>query len=393
MPTRRETLGWIGAGAAVLAHPALTLARAPTEQRLVVVILRGGLDSLHALVPHADPHYARLRPTLAVPPPGQSGGALDLDGHFGLHPALAPLHALYRAGEMLVVPATTTAYRARSHFDAQNILENGGTRPFELRDGWLNRALAGMNGGVRRLGLALGPAVPLILHGDRPISTWADSPLPGVDEDFLGRLAIAYEGDPLFADTLEEARATQVGATDDRAEGGRGRGSAFRTAASVAARLLGADDGARIAVLEAGGWDTHFAQERRLKTLFEQLGAALVTLRDGLGVHWRSTTVVVVSEFGRTVAENGSRGTDHGVGGLALVLGGTLNGATVLGSWPGLSRSALHEGRDLRPTTDYASLFKTILIDRFGLSEGFVQDRVFPASRRAVPMEIPFRRA
>ena len=362
-----------------LALAPLTMAALPTEQRLVLMLLRGGLDGLHAVVPHADQNYRKLRPRLGVPGPGEQGGVIDLNGYFGLHPELGELATLYRRGELLIAPAATTAYRNRSHFDGQNLLENGSNRPFGLKSGWLNRTLGILGAGDQRLGLALGPTPPLLLQGDIAVATWADSPLPEVSDEFLFRLAKTYAHDPLFAATLAKADNRMAPATD--VTQGRGQGRALERSAQVAAELLARPAGPRLAVIEAGGWDTHFRQAARLSQQFAQLSAAVVALRQGLGERWRQTTVMVVSEFGRTVAENGSNGTDHGVGGLALLLGGAVRGGRILEPWPGLSERSLYEGRDLRPTVAYESLFKGVLRDGFGVPERALEEVVFPASR------------
>jgi uncharacterized protein (DUF1501 family) len=373
---------------AALACARAAFAAAPTDRRFVLVLLRGGLDGLHALPPHGDRDYRRLRPTLALSP----DPALDLDGHFGLHPALGDLMPLYRAGELLLVPAAATRYRDRSHFDGQNMLENGSGKPYGAQDGWLNRAILGLNGGDSRLGLALGPAVPLILQGSARVRSWSDSGLPAADEDFLARVTVAYQNDPLFAAALHDARGgakPAVGMGDTAGEPAQ----VYVKAARAAADLLARPDGPRVAVLESQGWDTHFAQERRLTELLGDLSRGLLELQRGLGEAWRETVVMVVSEFGRTAAENGSRGTDHGTGGLALLAGGAVAGGRIVGDWPGLSDRALYEGRDVLATNAYERLFKAILIGHLGLDPGFVEDRVFPASRAQSPMDGLFRRA
>ena len=391
MQGRRSFLKLGAAAGLAAAGPRLAFAAAPTDRRLVLVILRGGLDGLHAVVPYADPDYRRLRPTLALGAPGEENGARDLDGAFGLHPALASVRRFYARGEMLVVPAATTRYRARSHFDGQNLLENGTGVPFGARDGWLNRALWSLGRGDRRLGLALGPAVPHVLRGRAPVAAWADSPLPRAGEDFLRRLAQAYRDDPLFARALAEARGAARPSMTEMPAGRDRRGHELETAATAAAELLARKDGPRIAVIESQGWDTHFGQDRRLSRLFSRLSAALDALEAGLGSRWRDAAVMVVSEFGRTAAENGSRGTDHGVGGLALLLGGAVRGGRVAGTWPGLGPADLHEGRDVRPTTAYESLFKAALIDHLGVAPAVVEDEVFPDSGELAPMENLFR--
>lgn len=377
------------AALAALASARAAFATAPTDRRFVLVLLRGGLDGLHALPPHGDRDYRRLRPTLALPPdPG-----LDLDGYFGLHPALVDLMPLYRAEELLLVPAAATRYRDRSHFDGQNMLENGSGKPYGAQDGWLNRAILGLNGGDRRLGLALGPSVPLILQGPARVGSWSDSALPAADEDFLARMTVAYRDDPLFAAALRDARGgtkPTVAMGDMASEPGRQQ--VYVKAARAAADLLARPDGPRVAVLESQGWDTHFAQERRLKELLGDLARSLVELKRGLGEAWRETVVMVVSEFGRTAAENGSRGTDHGTGGLALLAGGAVAGGRIVGDWPGLSERALYEGRDVLAANAYERLFKAVLIGHLGLDPGVVEDRVFPASRAQLRMDGLFRR-
>ena len=388
MLQRRSLLGNTGAGLLLGPFaPRLALAGAPTSKRCVLLLARGGLDGLHALAPYADRDYRALRPTLALYADAAPVPALNLDGYFAFHPDLAPLADLYGNGELLVLPASTSRYRDRSHFDAQNVLETGADAPYGARDGWLNRALAGLNDGDPRLGLALGPTVPLLLQGDTPVQTWSDSQLPPVTEEFLYRLAQMYADDAAFARTLEQAQGTRP--PDIDADGMRSnppKGQSLSLSAQAAADFLARREGPRIAVLESTGWDTHFDQSRRLSLLFAEVADALITLRQGLGSAWGETVVIVVSEFGRTAAENGSRGTDHGTGGIALAAGGAVAGGQILGDWPGLSRSALYEERDVLATSSYESLFKAILVGHLGLTEGFVEDRVFPASRDLAPL-------
>lgn len=365
--------------ASTLAASRLALAGAPGDNRFVFVFLRGGLDGLHALVPWADRDLRRLRPGLA---PGQDG-VHDLDGYFGLHAALGQLMPMWRAGELVLVPAAATRYRERSHFDGQNLLETGAGQPFGRRDGWLNRAILGLNDGDRRLGLSLGPAVPLILQGLAPVQTWSDGRLPDLAPDFLLRLGAVYRGDPLFAGALAEARGAPVPtmagaeALDDR----------FVIAAQAAGEILAQPRGPRIAVLELDGWDTHQAQGGRLDALFARLAEGLEALRTALGPAWGQSVVMAASEFGRTAAENGSGGTDHGTGGLVLLAGGAVRGGRIAGDWPGLSPAALHEGRDLRALTSSEGLFKAILIGHLGLSPALAEEIVFPGSAALTPAE------
>ena len=387
MTNRRQFLQAtsVTVGASVWPVP-MAFANAPTEKRLVFVFLRGGLDGMHLMPPWADADYRRLRPRLALPAPGEDNGVLDLDGYFGLHPALMSMHNLYRQKELVIVPASTTRYQQRSHFDAQNMLENGSGKPYGARDGWLNRAIQGVTVSASRAGLALGPSVPLILQGDNGVQTWSDSRLPKADDDFLMRMSKMYQGDPLFAQTLRDASQAMQPNMDGTGKRDRRRNNAFATAAKAAADLLSRDNGPRIAVMGLQGWDTHFAQQRRLTSQFKQLSQGVDNLKQGLGEAWKDTVVLVVSEFGRTAAENASGGTDHGTGGVAVLVGGAVNGGRIQGKWPGLSSAALHEGRDLRRVNYYESIFKTVLISHLGLSAGFVEDKVLPNSARIEPM-------
>ena len=393
MTTRRSVLA-AGAKLTLLAPFARLAAAQPNaDSRLVLVILRGGLDGLAAVPPYAEPAYAQLRGSLALPKPGAADGALDLDGTFGLHPALTSLHAMYRAREALALHAAATPYRERSHFDAQKVLEAGGTGPSASGGGWLNRALAALDsaGGAPRA-VALADSVPLVLRGELAVTSWAPSQLPETDEDTLARVQRLYEAaDPELAASLNGALEAReiAGDSGDARMAGRG-GLAIAPLASAAARFLASPDGPRVAVLEAGGWDTHANQgaaQGALALRLRGLDAGLQMLKSELGAHWRETTVVVVTEFGRTVAVNGTRGTDHGTAGCAFVVGGAVAGGRVVADWPGLASRDLHEGRDLRATTDLRALFKAVLHDRFGVGESALARSVFPASDSVAPLD------
>lgn len=387
MIQRRRFLSFSGAAAAtaMFAPASLALAKAETDKRFVLVILRGAMDGLHALAPYTDPHYKKLRPKLALGKPGTKDGVIDLDGQFGLHPKLKPLHEFYTQKDLLLIPAVSTRYRERSHFDGQNMLENGSAAPFGAKTGWLNRALSQMG---QTKGLAVGTITPLVMRGDVDVMSWAESRLPEPGEDFLARLSKMYGDDDVFAKAFQEAQSARELIGDDamNMSGGSRRSQEFQNAAEAAAKLLVSPDGPRIAVLESQGWDTHFGQTRRLNGQFEDLAGAMTRLKTGLAPVWDNTVVMVVSEFGRTAAENGSGGTDHGTGGLSMLLGGAVKGGRVIGEWPGLSKSSLFEGRDVQPTTDCESIFKTALISHLGLSDSFIEDQVFPDSRTSAPM-------
>jgi len=401
MLSRRKMFA-LGAGlmaATSLAGIPVALARAPTDRRFVVVILRGALDGLAAVPPYAEPGYRTLRGGLALPDPNDEDGMLALDGRFGLHPALAPLHAMYQAHELAVVHAVATPYRSRSHFDGQDLLENGSDTPHGLHDGWLNRAL-GLLGGARgadtsRVGLAVGQSVPLMLRGKTPVASWAPGDLPAADPDFFDRLGQLYAGDAVFGPALKEGLKAQAMAEEVLGDPGAmgepktyGNGArplvALRPAADAVGKLLAAADGPRVAVLEMLGWDTHAGQGAltgRLAGVMKGLGEGLDALKSGLGPAWGDTAVAVVTEFGRTAAINGTNGTDHGTGTVAFLAGGRIAGGRVITRWPGLGPSQLFEGRDLAPTTDLRAVLKALLVEHLRLPQDGVERVVFPDSR------------
>ncbi len=400
MRTRRDFLAagaQVGLGAALWQTlPGVTFASAPGGGPFVVVILRGALDGLSAVPPYGDPDYRDARGPIAIARPGDAKGALDLNGFFGLHPTMPLLHQRYQAGELLVVHAAASAYRERSHFDGQNVLENGGDRPSGVASGWLNRALGALPGrGVD--GLALGQNVPLILRGPVPVGSWAPSSLPEVEPELLTRLRDLYSDDATLAARLDEGARMDALAGDEsagdatmgaskgmtaaKAGGGIGR---LKTIAETAGHMIAAPNGPRIAVLDAQGWDTHAgegAAEGQLAGRLGGLDQVLDALRGGLGNEWSRTAVLVCTEFGRTVQVNGTGGTDHGTGAAAFLLGGAVHGGRVLADWPGLAERHRYEGRDLKPTTDLRAIARGVLRDHVGVPESKLAD-VFPGSEQ-----------
>ena len=391
MTSRRRFLATSATLTLLAPFTRLAVAAPNPDARFVLVILRGGLDGLAAVPAYAEPQYAALRGPLALARPGEEGGVLDLDGTFGLHPALANVHALYKAKQALVLHATASPYRERSHFDAQNVLENGGATPNATVDGWLNRALATLASDAPQA-VALADTVPLVLRGELAVTSWAPSRLPESDDDTLARVRRLYEAaDPALAASLSSALAAReiAGDAGDANMGARG-GQAVAPLASAAARFLASPDGPRVAVLDVGGWDTHANQggaQGALALRLRALDAGLEMLKSELGANWQSTSVLVVTEFGRTVAANGTRGTDHGTAGCAFLVGGAVAGGRVIADWPGLATRDLHEGRDLRATTDLRALLKGVLHERFGVAEAALARTVFPASDAIAPIE------
>jgi uncharacterized protein (DUF1501 family) len=384
MLNRRTLLG-ASAGAAALSFPVFAFGQAQaTDKRLLVVILRGGMDGLSAVPAIGDPTYAGLRGRLALPRSGQ-GAALSLDDAFALHPSLPKMHALYLAGELLPIHACATAYRERSHFDAQNVLETGAAAPFARTEGWLNKALGALPRARPEMGMALSAQAPLILRGSTPVATWSPSALPDVNTDTMSRLLALYDArDPALANALESAMSANLVAMDSGADDMSGRGGRnIVPMAQIAARFLKDENGPIAAVMETTGWDTHANQgveQGALARNLTQLDNGLDAFKTEMGAEWRNTVVIVATEFGRTAAPNGGGGTDHGTGAAAFLAGGAVQGGRVLADWPGLSSSALYEGRDLRPTMDLRAVFKGVLADHLQISTAALDRDAFPES-------------
>lgn len=375
----RRSLLSLGGAALALQLPGVSLALAAgnpasggNEPRLVVVFLRGAMDGLAAVPPVGDPSWKTLRPQ-ADADAERYGQPLALDGTFALHAKLPTLHRWYGDQQLIVAHAVASPYRERSHFDAQQLLESGGNRAFELQTGWLGRAME-TNG---RQGVALSPALPLALRGASGASSWAPSTQPGVAPDLLERLALLYKGDAQLGPAFAKAREQRLGVMADANEGAN-----FVALARQAGRFLAADGGPQIAWLDSNGWDTHSAQAFRLARQFESLDSGLAALREALGPRWANTAVLVVSEFGRSAAMNGSGGTDHGTAGVAFLAGGGVAGGRVLTDWPGLATAQLHEARDLKPTIDVRALIKPVLQRQLGTGSAQLDRDVLPGAPR-----------
>ena len=382
---RRDFVCTAGAGLVSLSVPCLSHADSPSDSRLVLVLLRGALDGLAAVPAWNDPDYPRRRGQLALDGPGQPAGVLDLDGYFGLHPELRFCHELYRRRQLTVIHAVAGPYRERSHFDGQDALENGTSSAAGARDGWLNRALGHLPGVEETRAVALAQTVPLVLRGDAKVSSWAPSVMADADADTLNRIAWMYEADELLASRLTQGRAAMTLLDAGQENTPRRGGPQFMDAlAGAAGKFLGAPEGPRVAVLESGGWDTHANQGVATGLLANRLGmldSGMAELAAAMGHAWDHTVVLVVTEFGRTVSVNGTRGTDHGTGTVVLMAGGAVDGGRVVTDWPGLAVSDLYQGRDLMPTTQLHSVFKGVLHDHMNIPLAALDGEVFPDSR------------
>jgi len=357
MSSRRQFLQIAAAGAgAILVSPRIAFASVVTDRRFVFVIQRGAADGLNIVVPYAEPAYATLRGALAI----DASSARRLDGTFALHPALVQIGAMYADRQALFVHAVASPYRDRSHFDGQNVLETGSASPYRVKDGWLNRLVAQLPG-ARENAIAFAPTVPMALRGNAEVTSYAPSALPQAPDDLLMRVSQLYDQDAQLRPLWESAMtarglAGDAGARQDPASLGK-----------LAASFLSRDDGPRIAMIETGGWDTHSAQSTRLANQLKALDTMLAAMRDNMGPAWSKTTVLVATEFGRTAAANGTGGTDHGTGSVAMVLGGAVAGGRVIADWPGLAPRDLYEARDLKPTTSLDSLIAGVASEGLGL--------------------------
>ena len=360
-------LGTLGCSAA--AHPlltTLTLAATPGENRLVVIILRGAMDGLDVVQPRGDRG-------LAVARPGVLAKAADLDAFFALHDGLGGLMPLWQAGELAFVHATSTPYRdKRSHFDGQDLLEAGTGKdlaPASQRDGWLNRLLSVLPGAGSETAWAVGHEAMPILAGAAPAASWAPDQDLALSTPARALLEQVYAEDAVF----HAASATAFGLAGMEAGAGQ---ETDLIADFVAEGLRGA---ARIAAFSLTGWDTHKGQERAIRKPLDQLQRAVLRLKAGTGTEvWGKTVVMAMTEFGRTVRQNGSDGTDHGTGGAMLVAGGAVRGGKVFGRWPGLSEAELYDRRDLMPTSDVRDWAAQAIAALFGIDRSVLETTVFP---------------
>jgi uncharacterized protein (DUF1501 family) len=393
MPSRRALLLGGASFAAWAYLPKFARAADGRDPRLVVVILRGALDGLATVAPVGDPDYAGLHGSIALATGGPNA-ALALDSFFALHPAMPEFARMYRDKKATVVHAVATSYRERSHFDGQDVLESGFAGPGRVQSGWLNRAVEALPRGDRVTGaLAVGPTTPLVLRGAAPTVGWTPVALPQAADDTAMRLVELYRHrDPALAAALTQGLQLDKAAQGDdmRPKPGTNGAGAMRLVARGAAKLMAADDGPRIGALAFDGWDTHANEGGpvgRLAQLLSGLDGALAEFESGLGPRWRDAVVVVVTEFGRTARINGTAGTDHGTGTIALLAGGAVKGGRVISDWPGLKPANLYQGRDLAPTTDLRAIMKGVLQDQFGLTERILGETVFPDSAPVKPMK------
>ena len=361
------------------------------HKKLVWIFLRGALDSLHTVMPVADPNFEKLRANIITPIKDK---LLNLDGQYALHPNLPFLHELYKNKQMSPVIAVASGYRERSHFEAQDQMESGLNKT-EHENGWLARAVNQIQGN----GLAISRSVPIALRqnnshniGER-VETWYPSRFPEADEDVLNRLFSLYKNDEALNQNLEKVIAQKQNPNMQMEEKQR---TNFTYLAEKCGELLAKNENTQCAMLEFGGWDTHNNQQGRLSRLFMQLDNGIHKLKTSMGSAWEDTLVVVSTEFGRTVALNGTNGTDHGTGTNMFLIGGALakfsnkhemktkqgfksvvTGGYVMGKWPGLAKNQLFEDRDLMPTSDVREWIALALAQHWQLNSRQISS-IFP---------------
>ena len=398
-PSRRELLLGSGTLFAWAYLPKLALAEG-RDPRFLTIVLRGALDGLATVAPVGDPNWVALRGSDTLTLDGKTP-ALKLDDHFALNPAMPNLHGMFQANEAIIVHACASPYRERSHFDGQDVLESGMTRPDASDSGWLNRALAGLAPGGRVNSksskiFAVGPVTPLVVRGPAPVLSWSPPRVLPASDDTVHRLLALYRAsDPELAAALDDnaklAAIEQAGGVAQK-PGGPGPGQVrayFAEVAGTAAKFLAQPDGPRVGALALDGWDTHYNEgiaTGRLSQLLGALDDALAAVKTNMGPAWSETVVALITEFGRTARINGTDGTDHGTGTVALVAGGALKGGRVVADWPGLKDADLYENRDLKATTDLRAVLKGLLKDHLRADERLLADSVFPGSAGVKPM-------
>ena len=384
--TRRGLLG-LGAGFSLtlMGGTAAFADAAYARRKLVVIVCRGAMDGLSVSPPIGDRDYAGLRGPIALTP----DKVLKLDADFGLHPKLTTVYALAQSGQARIAPAVAIPERVRSHFEAQDLLESGGARVYDVTTGWLNRALSAASRDGRVTAISVGPEEPLILRGPSPVQSWSPGGRQSAD---LGRITATlqdlYKHDAILGPALASGLQTEA-AANTLNQGQTVNGRDARALAVTAGRFVASDGGPSIAVLQLDGFDTHANQggaEGQLANRLKTLDDVVAGLKEGLGLAWEQTVVVTPTEFGRTAHVNGTGGTDHGTASTLILAGGALKRGGIVGDWPTLQPGRLFEARDLAPTLDVRQVFKGLLQDHMGVGRTALDTRVFPYSRAAAPV-------
>ncbi|AFY55580.1 hypothetical protein Riv7116_3105 [Rivularia sp. PCC 7116] len=368
-----------------------SISATPNSKRLIVIFLRGAVDGLSVVVPYTETAYYQARKRIAIPQPDKPGGVLDLDGKFGLHPALAALMPLWKQKNLAFVHACGSPESNRSHFDAQEYMETGTPGVKHTKDGWMNRLLAVMSVDNNPIqGVNVGSTIPRIFTGNAAVATIpagrrTAKRLPIDNPKLATAFDKLYSGNDALSKTYRDARQAREALMESDVEmklanNGAPLPKGFSRDAQRLARLMVRDSRIELAFLGLGGWDTHINQgntKGQLAGRLKRLGDGLATLQKELGEVYKSTSIIVLSEFGRTVRENGNGGTDHGYGNVMWLLDGNINGGKIYGDFPGLSGDRLHQGRDLAVTTDFRDVIGKVLQERMNLDKTQIS-KIFP---------------
>ncbi|APG61775.1 hypothetical protein LPB140_01830 [Sphingorhabdus lutea] len=356
-----------GAGAGA---PSIAFAQINSPKKLIYILQRGAADGLDLVSPIGDADFAALNGRAET----DRSNYQHIDAMFSLHPNFVELGKMMRTGQANIVHAIASTYRERSHFDGQNILESGGITPYARKDGFLNRLIPLIDAQSRK-SLALSSSIPLALRGAAEVGNFAPTKLPTANDDLINRLTMLYAQDEMLAPIWQSAIDTKNLAGDLSAENGRNG----EKIGQLAANLMKGSQAAQLLMIETTGWDTHAQQFGRLNAQVRGLDAMLGAIKSGLGLDWDNSLVIIATEFGRTAAMNGTRGTDHGTASVLMMCGGNINsGGKIIADWPGLSQSALYEGRDLRPTMSMELEISRALAAHYGLDVARVQRSLYP---------------
>lgn len=349
--------------------PQVSFAAAATNRHFIFLLQRGAADGLATVAPTGDPDFLRARGDLAA----EAMQGTKLDDFFALHPKMTGAAALFASREASFVHAVASSTRDRSHFDAQNLIESGGLKPYARKDGWMNRLLTLLPNGQNKA-IAIAPSLPLILRGNAGASSYEPSRSAGPDDDFTHRVSALYAEDTQLSNLWEDAvRTGMMAGKPDTNE----RGEA--ASAKMVAGLMQGPDAARIVMLDSNGWDTHSSQSARLGNMLSRTDRFVTALKTEMGSDWQKCLVIIATEFGRTVAFNGTKGTDHGTASAAMLFGGNLqHPGKVIADWPGLNATSLYEGRDLKATMRFDHMISDALAHHFTLDPVLTRRTLFP---------------
>ncbi|WP_164115006.1 DUF1501 domain-containing protein [Sphingorhabdus sp. Alg239-R122] len=378
MMDRRNLLAAMGLSTLGLAAPKMAFAQTGSRKKFILILQRGAADGLMALAPTGDRHFTSARTQFMR----DIKDGHKIDSFFTLHAAMSNIARLYGERDALFAHAVASNYRERSHFDGQNILETGGNSPYAVKSGWMNRLVGLLPNAREQRAVALASALPQVLRGDNAAASFVPNNRRSPNAALLDRLSDLYSDEPLLSNAWEQARMTR----DMVGETGRVGPRDMAAIGALMAKIVKGRDGASLAMYETSGWDTHAAQSFRTKTELGKLDSLIGALKAGLGADWSNTVILIATEFGRTVAMNGTQGTDHGTASLAYLIGGAVRGGRIVADWPGLAERQLYQKRDLMPTQSLEMLMAGTIGTHFGLDSAKVAAQLFPGAIQGRPL-------